>query len=257
MIKKYKAIFLFIASEDEYNDQYIMKKILPEWRPLLPFFKAVHESYMNEREDMKMFFLYGSGKKSFIPQNQDLIFDSIKENDYPGIIAKTLGGIEYVHNNYDYDFIIRTNLSTFWDLNRLASRLDALPKSGVFGHLMTTLEESKQKYIAGYDMIISKDLIEKILPYKQEIISQQVWQNLEDLSLSLALQKQGGEFIDQHESIMYMTIDPFDEEKYNQMMSNCRVKNVDHFRVKNRKNRNIDKYIMKKLLQDIYGKSIL
>lgn len=261
-MKHYKAIILAIASEDQYNDQYIMKKIMPEWRPLLPYFKSVHEQYMNEREDMRMFFLYGAGEKSFVPQEHDLIFENIKENDYPGIIAKTLNAMELVHNTYSYDYIIRTNLSTFWDLNMLAERLDTLPKTEcITGHLARTLEESKELYISGYDMVISRDLVEKILPYKEEIIAQKVWQNLEDLSLCLAIKKyttaaQVQEY-STRDKALYMTFDPFTEEELFKVLNASKKSKVDHFRVKNRKNRNIDKYIMKILLQEIYGKSIL
>lgn len=256
----YKAILLLIASDDEHNEQYIRKKIKPEWRPLFPVFKSVHEAYMDVRPDMRMLFVYANSRKEAELGSNDLSFPHIQENDYPGMISKTLHAMEHVHQNYDYDFIVRTNLSTFWDLNGLSDRLDKLPKEKCFvGHHVLTKNEDRELYIAGYDMVISRDIIEQILPHKQEIIEQRVPWKLEDLSLSRGILRYSRTPILTYpfrNDIYPMIMDPFSEDRYVRALQSARKQQMDHFRIKNPEDRNIDKVIMKRLLQDIYGKTL-
>jgi hypothetical protein len=47
------------------------------------------------------------------------IYTKGEETFIPGIYIKTMKTIKYINEKYDYDFIVRTNLSTFWNLNNL------------------------------------------------------------------------------------------------------------------------------------------
>ena len=262
----YKAILLLISADDRYNDQYRMKKILPEWRPLMPFFKSVQRAYSSKRPDMRTFFVYANSMKASEGREDDLIFEHIRENDNPGIVAKTLAAMEVVHNTYSYDYIVRSNLSTFWDLNRLSDRLDKLPNEKCFaGHLMNTRDAGREMYAAGYDLVFSRDVIEKIIPYKQEIAdlgtNNRVWCNLEDVAISRAVQQYAETPIVTYpfrNDIQFMTMDNgFSEEQYKAYMEEARLNQLDHYRVKNMTDRNTDKEIMRHLLKDTYGETLL
>lgn len=262
MKEHYKGIILVIASEDVENTRHVVKRIIPEWIPLYPTFKLIYEQYMNENPNIKIFFLYGADTK-FEPKSHDLIYESVFENEYPGMITKTLLAMQHVTDTYSYDFIIRTNLSTFWDLNRLEKRLDKLPKTNCLtGHEIraTDLEGNNYHYIAGFDMVMSKDIIEKILPYKNEIIDLKLWQRLEDLSLCHAFKTYANTELSNYglrNDASWMGMDPFNEEHYKKTYNLSIKFGQDHYRVKTRSNRNIDKEIHKLLLKDIYGKTLL
>jgi hypothetical protein len=258
----YKAIVLVLASEDVENTKYAFRRIEDRWRPLYPHFKKVYEQYIYENENIKFFFLYG-GDTNFERKEHDLVYDDVFENDYPGMITKTLLGMEYVTKNYNYDFLIRTNLSTFWNVKKLENRLDSLPKEKYLsGHYIKVAnKETIYEYPAGFDMIMSKDIVEGILPYKEEIIKQKVHGNMEDLSITLAIEKYLNikpDFANKGNRACWGACNPaFSEEKYQAIVSFANSENLDHFSVKTRTDRNIDKYIHERLLMDIYGKTIL
>ena len=259
-MKKYKAILLVLASEDVDNTFYIIKKICDEWKPLYPHFKNVYEQYINENPNIKVLFVYGDSP-TLIANEYDLVYD-VFENDYPGMITKTLFAMKDIENTYDYDFLIRTNLSTFWDLNQLEYRLDKLPKTQC---LTGTPVKHKNKigddyhYIAGYDMIISRDLIQSILPYTNEIINQKILLDMEDLSICTAIEKYAGvklsEYSFRNDAIV-INMQCFSESQYQQYLNYQIKNNIDHFRVRNRIDRNVDKLVHSRLLWDIYGKSL-
>ena len=262
----YKAILLLISADDEYNDQYRMKKIKPEWRPLMPFFKEAQRAYADVRPDMRTFFIYANSKKASEAREDELIFEHIPENDNPGIVAKSLEAMGVVHERYSYDYIIRSNLSTFWDLNRLSDRLDKLPKEKCFaGHILNARDFGRERYIAGYDLIFSRDVIEKILPYKKEIMdlgtNNKVWCNLEDIAISRAVQQYADTPITSYpfrNDIMFMAMDDgFSESQFKAYIEEAHRSGLDHYRVKNMTNRLTDKEIMRHLLKDTYGKTIL
>lgn len=257
---KYKAILLVLASEDVENTKYMFRRIQPEWVPLYPYFKQVYEQYMMSNPNIKVLFVYGRGT-SFKRNEYDLVYDDVFENDYPGMITKTLNAFEDIETTYDYDFIVRTNLSTFWNLPLLEKRLESLNTTNtVSGSLIrSNLNNEVQEYIAGYDLVISRNLIQAIIPRKKDIIEQKIASNMEDLSICTAIKNYTGvSHITEHHKHRagWMSFDPFSEEKYNLSLSIAKRDNLDHFRVKTRTNRNIDKLIHERLLMDIYGKTL-
>ena len=258
---KYKAVILVLASDDECmsNTKWFFPRMKPEWRPLFPFFKRVWESYMFECPDIKVVFVYGSGSTETI-KCYDLVYEDVVENNHPGMITKTMFALNDIDSMYDYDFLIRTNLSTFWDLNKLSSRLDTLPKDNFLSGTPVDnrdREGNVYRYVAGYDMVISRDLVKRIIPYTNDVIQQRVYCDMEDLSLCESFAK----FLSAHRSesesckaIQSMMNDGvFENTLYQSMISRLSA-GYDHFRVKTRTNRNVDKIIHKKLLFDIYGK---
>ena len=231
-MKKYKAILLVLASEDVDNTFYIIKKICDEWKPLYPHFKNVYEQYINENPNIKVLFVYGDSP-TLIANEYDLVYD-VFENDYPGMITKTLLAMKDIENTYDYDFLIRTNLSTFWDLHRLEHRLDKLPKTQCLTGTQVKLKNKTgddYHYIAGYDMVISRDLVQSIIPHSNAIINQKILLDIINMQC-------------------------ISESQYQQYLNYQIKNNIDHFRVRNRIDRNVDKLVHNRLLWDIYGKSL-
>ena len=110
MKKHYKAVILVLASDNS---------------PIYQEFRKIYQRYLNECPDVKVLLVYGAGTL-FERQEYDLVYDDIVENYYPGMITKTLRAMEHIDQTYDYDFLIRTNLSTFWDFTRLLKRFNNL-----------------------------------------------------------------------------------------------------------------------------------
>ena len=106
-IKKFCIILVIASPGERYN---LLKEVLIK--------------FMNSNENFKTYFIYGDiNKDNIIKSDYDLFFD-INESFIPGIFQKTIKAIKYINNKYDYKYIIRTNLSTFWRLDKLYDYLN-------------------------------------------------------------------------------------------------------------------------------------
>ena len=141
----YKCILLVLASND---------------KPIYRYFKRAFESYMDRNPSVKVLFTYGNGIP-FEPKDYDLVYSDIGESyNTPNMALKTVRAFDYIDKNYRYDYIVRTNLSTFWILNKLLEKIDLLPKTRCIAGRMAIYPPP---YITGTSMFISGDLIPLIV----------------------------------------------------------------------------------------------
>lgn len=95
--------------------------------------------------------------------NQYLVIDT--DDKYSNLAKKTLMAFESVYNNFDFDFIFRTNTSSFIDFNKLESYINNNLESLSFsGRLVDTVEGLTIASGAGF--FISKKNVELILKNK-------------------------------------------------------------------------------------------
>ena len=237
----YKAIILVLASDND---------------PLYSFFKKVYESYMHENPNIKVFFTYGGGT-TFERQTYDLVYDDLKETVMPpDITMKVTRAIEFIDNNFSYDFLIRTNLSTFWDFEKLLQRLETLPKTRCLVGRVNAVPNS----VTGTSMVISSDLIKPMLAH-QHLINQKFPKYIaEDRLLSGIITNQlGVEIIQSNRFIqLFEKHTEYNEEEITSIIKQAKTTDVDHYRVKNfRGNRmEIDTQIMRLLLKIYYNKEL-
>lgn len=266
----YQAIILVLSSDDECldNSTWSSPRIYPEWKPMFPYFKRIWESYHTTNPDIKIVYVYGNSKIERKPY--DLVFEHVEENNYPGMITKTLLAMKLIDRTYDYNYLIRTNLSTFWNLPLLLDRLKTLPEKECLAGTVITKDVVEamlgknagkvfvpESYIAGYDMIMSRDVVREILPFQQNIINQRVVLNMEDLSLCLGIEKYLGikhqpRHIRHEVANMFMS-NTFMESYFNKIYNESIFLQQDHYRAKNRLNRNVDKIILSRLLEKVYN----
>ena len=121
----------------------------------------------------------------------DVIYSSWVEEMHPRINDKTHKAIQYcLENVADFDYILRTNLSSFYRLDLLANFLESAPKeafyAGPLTHLAVDIEEGGKyelDYISGSGIVMSKDLIPILLGKKPEIPTYHV----DDIWIGVAL----------------------------------------------------------------------
>lgn len=149
--QSYKAILLVLASDN-----------LPIYR----FFKRVYQQYLDRNPEVKVFFVYGSGT-TFERQSYDLVYDDLKETVMtPWMTTKVTRAMEFIDAHNNYEFLVRTNLSTFWDFERLLKRLEHLPKSRCLtGHLSIF----QPHYITGIAMVLSRDVVKQMVAHQPSI----------------------------------------------------------------------------------------
>jgi len=111
-------------------------------------------------DDIKFFFIeFDNNINKDIEEIGDFIY--VKGNELPlvpNMLVKTLLCIEYIKNKYEYDYIIRTNITTLWNIKVLLSLYNTIPRNNFFGgHYMF------DSFISGTGIIISNDLIPLLL----------------------------------------------------------------------------------------------
>jgi len=109
----YSIIVLIIASHNEHYDSFITL-----WREKIRLWKS------RERDDVfyRFYFVFSdlSLKVDVLCDEENhSIFCKYDESLEPGIFLKTMAAIQYCEQNFTYDFILRTNLSSFWNFSVL------------------------------------------------------------------------------------------------------------------------------------------
>ena len=220
----YSFIFLIISSYDV--PQYLQMKELSN----------VYYSLFND--NIKHF---------YIELKTDLAVDIIEEGNHiymkgndsiiPGILTKTKKALDYINSKYSYDYVIRTNLSSFWDLNNLLKFKSSIINETVcYGHLPFN------SFISGTGIILSNDISKKITP----LISVDT-QEHDDIYISRLL-NQCRYSIQNMEKIGF-TIKYLCDNNNNVIPDN--TNNILYYRIKNA-DRNIDIDMFKRLLFKIY-----
>lgn len=148
------------------------------------FYKTQNETWNSEIFDnIETYYLYGGDK---IQISDRKIFTGVEEILFmqPGVYyksplsagIKTVKGLEMLNEITDYDFVLRTNLSSYIDKKMLYDYLLDKPRdryySGcigienrdIFGNIVDEIQ-----YASGSGMILSKDVVQFLIDHKEEL----------------------------------------------------------------------------------------
>jgi hypothetical protein len=176
---KYKYIILLIScSELDKNNPCI--QMFDKYQILKRYQKVYLDKFKN---DIKFFYIeYKKDINEDVVEIDDFIF--IKGNEdpmIPNLLNKNIIAINYINKKYNFDFILRTNLSSIWNISKLLSLYNEIPKSNFFGGYVIF-----NSFISGTGIFISKDLIEKLLK-----INTNYFNVLDDVAISTHMKNQG------------------------------------------------------------------
>ena len=154
MKEYYDLIILVIANET--NDNCYNDFINEYWIKLINYVK--HNS-----PNIKIFLLFGEKPTNKNIDDSDILVSNTKESLRPGILKKTIYAFEYCNNTYNYKHILRTNLSTFYVLDKLILMNNNLNDKGLYGGLKFNWG------IGGSGMWLSSDVITYIISNKDKL----------------------------------------------------------------------------------------
>lgn len=137
--------------------------------PFLELEKACLETWLNiNSPHIDYIFYYGSNEEKL--ENKELYLkckDGLNDQKENNITEKTIKMFEFALNNLDFDFMFRTNLSSYIDLNffyLLISKIDNLNcYKGFIGH------QQEIAFASGAGMLMSKDIIKIIINQKENL----------------------------------------------------------------------------------------
>lgn len=241
--KHYKAIVVIISSLD---------------KPVYKQFKQLQSLYLDlYKDDIKYFFIELSEECEVFHENlmweQDIIeknnfiYVKGKESIIPGVYNKTMKAFNYICKNYSFDFIVRTNLSTIWNIPYLFKYLYGKPREKYASGFLC------RHFISGIGIILSKDVC--------KLLSENIFNTndtLEDMFISQVLQNLNIniDFIDYNNNkneyrCIHFVKDNIDSKKE---FENIDYSNFLCIRLKNSHNREIiDIFYFTTILKDLYN----
>jgi len=145
-----KIIILILSSQGEVYDKFkeyqtnYLSKFVDSNKLVNFFFVEFTNNTTNDTNN--------TGSAETTIEKGNTIYVKGTESINPGMIIKTAEAIKYINNHYDYDFLFRTNLSTFINVNNLLEFTSKLSK------VNTCAGFSFSGFITGTGMIMSKDV---------------------------------------------------------------------------------------------------
>jgi len=100
-----------------------------------------------------------SASELALEKSDELIFDA--SLGWESILSNLIAGINWaLASSEKFDFIVRTNVSSYWDLNSTVKLIERLPVKGVYaGNVVKALD---CEFVAGDGIIFSRDVASRI-----------------------------------------------------------------------------------------------
>lgn len=241
MIKKYLCIMLIIYSEG--NELYKHNK-------------QIWKQYMNSNDNiLALFVMYDPNIETeykLIPESNMLLIKGEEKLSCDSILNKTKKAIQYCNINYSYDYIVRTNISSFWIFDNLVNFLKSNTKTNCIQG-WKLYNKNKEYFISGTSIIIPQNLIKVLFTHKE------IKYEMDDVEISQHYMASDIDIVDtMEEKKNFMHLFKFssmDSIKIKLKNVEKKLSDIVYFRVKNRVDREInDGYVMRTLLNLVYEK---
>ena len=237
---KYKFIFV-IASSSELTTENPYYGNGADYIERYNNFKFFNKIYYDKfKNDIKFFYVeYKENLENDIIESDDYIY--VKGNEMPlapNFLVKMMKAIGYIHDKYKYDYIIHSNLSSFWNIPVLLSLYNEIPRNNFFGgHYHMNL------FITGTGIFFSYDMI----PFFMKLDTN-IYNELDDVAISTYMKNNNIPIFHLENTLNYRWEHIISDNYY----INENYDNILYFRIKN-SSCEIDKAITKILLNKLYN----
>ena len=148
-----KIVFLILASQDEVHQADQMTQV-STWAS-------------DDLENIKIFWLHGWKKEEYYLDGRNLYVPC--EEDYSNILEKTILGAKYLLRNFEFDLLIRSNVSSYFNLDLLQRELSkGYYRQDFFGGYVDRsngkyFKRSKPfEYVSGTGIFVSRRYLEQL-----------------------------------------------------------------------------------------------
>jgi hypothetical protein len=191
-------------------------------------------------KNVKLFFYHGKKTVDLVSDCDHIIGDKIITNtneSIENIGYKTIRSFEKVFYNLDFEYLFRTNSSSYVDVERLLLYLNNKSKQNFYSGLIGL--HNGNSFASGAGYFLSRDLVKLVIEHKND------WKHhlIDDLALSDLLRD--------------LDVHPVDAPRMDirSLPLTQDISNNYHFRCKSEKDRNLDIAIMRNLYK-IFSKKI-
>lgn len=142
--------------------------------------QEIWRSYMHhDPEHVEVYFMKGDPNQDVDAEIiGDTIYTKVMDCYKPGITEKTLASMEhFIPRLHEFDYVLRTNLSSFYHFPRLLKYMQKLPSTKCYAgwKLIPARDDVTQEYYGipfgcGAGFILSPDLVEQLVEGKEEVL---------------------------------------------------------------------------------------
>ncbi len=221
-----KLVILIIASDNN---------------PIYREHQEVWKKYMNSRKEIKSFFIFGDPNiKKPVLENGDKLLIKCEESYIPGIFQKSIRAIKYINRKYQYDFLIRTNLSSFYIYDNLLPYLENQnPNLELFAGKRTKSKMSPDNFfISGAGILFSKRSVQTLIKESRKLKPDMTKSLPDDLIISYLMKSVG------QTNIPFQVVHKMDQMK--------QIGKQFHIRVRMLNGREKEVVLLKELLKRYY-----
>ena len=138
-----RVLNLVIASDNEPYYEWFVR----QWRSYMHMHPSIDSYFVWMRSN------HHDGERTVQIDGDSIVVDGEEGGGIPSIFDKTILAMEYVLSRQVYDYVLRTNLSSFFVWHRLVSFLKGCPRTNfVVGHLV------QGAYPSGCGFVMSVDV---------------------------------------------------------------------------------------------------
>lgn len=151
-------------------------------------FKKIWKKYCHTYSNIKVFFIYNNDQRrsglddpahglitypsiEYNKDEYDIIYKQYEEIRSPCIYLKTIRAMEYIEDNYDYDFLIRTTLSTFWNFDAVNRFFEQTTLSDTKCNGVIQYRPKIPPFIQGYGIILTRGAVKTMIENQDTIKS--------------------------------------------------------------------------------------
>jgi hypothetical protein len=117
----------------------------------------------------------------------DTIYTNVEDSSQPGVLLKTIASIKAVAALHEYDFLVRTYLSSFFHLGRLLQFLEKLPRRGIYYGRIGDHEGIR--FAAGTGIYLSADVAAYLIQEVQKLSIDEMRRLPDDVIIGKLLQE--------------------------------------------------------------------
>lgn len=173
------CIFLFIncrAIERTFDDIKVLVLIIAsDDLPVYLKEQKIWRSYMHYNpKHIEAYFIKGNPHLSNNYEIKgDTIWSKTEESLNPGILNKTVSSLEaMLPRMHEFDYVVRTNLSSFYVFPQLLNFLKTLPRNKCYSGPCHYIWNDQFMFAGGYGFILSRDVAQLFVQEKKALLEQ-------------------------------------------------------------------------------------
>jgi hypothetical protein len=226
--------------------------------PIYDYNRFIWKQYMNSHSDiLSIFIKYNPNIDTDLLYEKDkntLYIKGVEKYECKSIFLKTVKAFKFCHENFEYKYIVRTNLSSFWNFSNLKKYLKQRQHGKyLMGWLVSNKNDCENPFISGTGIIIPNNLVPLIFDHKDTIYI------MDDIEITEFYRKKNIKIMCARRKLhnFVCKFEFKNKKEIDNHLEKIKKQKIVYFRIKSSENRESnDAYCLQKLLHQIYELSL-